>query len=235
LKKQKKIFLKLAVCILLMIMTVMPTLAQSIVNENMDLNAELCAVIDINKYYDEIIAGEKIILPDGAILTPISKSEYISRLAKEKKITVEEAYELELDDAVLARNSMVSYVDYTKNFTYSENSNYNATLLATVKIRKWQGGAAQIENVLSVSSQRRSGLYEYRWIETDAFSDPVENSSSYPVTSVVLTAKGYFEVVVDISVEGSVNLPGFGVGGSVGSVITYISDNMVMRSTFSVY
>lgn len=234
--KQKKVFINLVLCILLTFITAMPVLAQPISNECMDSNYNICSIVDISDFSDEIQLGKKIVLPDGAVLTPISKDEYVSKLAKEKNISIEEAYKLESENISLyGATSTISYVDYEKDFTYSGNSYFKATLLATIKIQKWQGGAAQIENVLSVSSQRKSGLYEYDWIETDSFSDPTENGSGYPVTSVVLTAKGYFEVTVDVSVEGSVNLPGFSIGGSVGTKDTYISKNMPMRSTFSVY
>lgn len=234
--KKRKIFLSFLLCILMTFTTSMPVSAQPVANEDIESDATMYSVIDIENYSNEIMLGKKVVLPDGAVLTPISKDEYVSRLAKEKNISIEEAYELESADNSMSRSTSIeSYIDYSKDFTYPGNSSFKSTLLATLKIKTWQGGAVQIQNVLSVSSQRKSGLYLYDWVQTDAFSDPTENGSGFPVTKAVLTAKGYFTVEVDTSVTGTVKLLGFSIDVTVGTVIKYISNNTVLRDTVNLY
>jgi hypothetical protein len=85
----------------------------------------------------------------------------------------------------------------------------------------------------NVSSRRISGYYSYTWEGLNHWDDP--SGGSYPTTSVVVSAKGYFKVEVDSSVSGGISLPGFELGGSVGGTDTYLSENMSIYYTFRVY
>lgn len=194
---------------------------------------------DVESFVDisSIELGKVNVLCDGAILTPISAKEYIQRLANEKNISYEEAYELENGERK-ERAVVTYYYDYSKVFPYTSNSDFKAVLQATLKI--WSdGNYRQIEDVLSISSKRSSGLYNYSWIQTDVYSDPQPGSSGFPVTSVVIGAKGYFEVTMTYSQETSIGgeLKGFTFtySSSTTNEYHYISDTLSMRGNYSLY
>lgn len=177
--------------------------------------------------------GEIIVLEDGAVLTPISQEEYIQRLAKEKGISIQEATSIEKNSA--KNTTRVSYYyDYEKKFTYEENSQFKAQLEATIKIYSQGGDYRQIDEVLGVSSRGISGTSGYEWIETSAYSDP--EGGDFPTWKVTLGAKGYFKIVNEVSLGGSVEIiPGFSVESSGSSSIIYTSETMNMRDTYSLY
>lgn len=233
-KVLKKFLLSLSVCAAIATMVVSPVSAQSNPSNTLEGATTMEATIDIS----DIELGKKVVLPDGAILTPITQEEYLSRLAAEKNISLKEAYNMEATSlrvqSLFAPSSTTYYYDYVKTFSYSKNTTFKADLQATIKIYN-SGSFRQIDDVITVSSRRRSGIYDYEWIETDAYSDPDRGSSEFPVISVTLGAKGYFEVRTSFSLDLSVDLPGFSAGGSSGGEFIYQSDTLSMRSTYRVY
>lgn len=228
-KRRINILLFLALC--LTTIFPLPAFAASDMNESTE--NILSTTVDIS----DIELGEINVLSDGAILTPISQEEYVYRLADEKNISYEEAYELE-SQGNKARAAVTYYYDYSKVFPYAANTDFKAELQATLKI--WSdANYRQIEDVLSVSSKRSSGVYNYSWVQTDAYSDPQAGSSSFPVTSVVLGAKGYFEVTTTHSVSTSTGAELEGFSFTYSSETTdeyhYISNTLSMRAAYSLY
>lgn len=233
----KKLALKVSIVVAIVAMIATPVSAQPnssksvSVQPNLSNTVELEATVDISN----IELGEKVVLPDGAVLTPITQEEYISRLAAEKNISFQKAYSMELKDSEYQILSGTTYYyDYVKRFTYSRNSSFKADLEATIKIYT-DGSFRQIDDVLDVASRRAAGVYDNDWIETSAYSDPDQGSDEFPVTSVTLGAKGYFEVRTTFELNVSVDLPGFSAGGGSGGEFIYQSETMSMRSTYSVY
>lgn len=251
-KQFKKLFLLLGLCAMIITTTANPVSAKTISSKDIKSHPTIQAKIDISG----IELGGKVILPDGAILTPISKDEYVSTLAKEKNISIQEAYEMEKRDSerilaskmekrdsksllesasTLALQSSIIYYYYTKNVTYSGNQSYSATLQATLKLYN-SGSFRDIEDVLAVSSRRNTGLYTYTWNQTSAYSDPGMGSSDFPTTSVSLFADGYFEIVTSVNLEASGEVvPGFSLGGSIGGNYIYDSETMYMEGYYSLY
>ncbi|MFA9397447.1 MAG: hypothetical protein ACERKV_04170 [Clostridiaceae bacterium] len=231
----KKIFLSLGFCTLISVMIANPVSAQTISSKNVKLQPTIQSKIDIS----QINLGEKIILPDGAILTPISKDEYVSKLANEKNISIWEANEMQSRTTLLSLNYLMTsgtiyYYDYAKTFTYTGNSNFKADLEATLKI--WSSGSFRsIENVLTIGSRRTSGIYNNDWIETAKFSDPQPNSSSFPVASVTLGANGYFQIKSTYNYSITGGIPGFSASSSVGGEYIFKSSTMNMRGYMSLY
>lgn len=232
-----KQFQKTILCLGLCMLASTPTFAQSNLSSDGNVNSISSNTIEDNAMetsidISNIELGEIVTLPDGAVLTPISKEEYLSRLADEKNISLEEASRLE---SLNVNNSrQLYYYDYSKTFSHPKNPNFSAILQATLKM--WGSGMyRQIEDVMAISSKRNSGLYTYRWIQTDAYSDPREGSASFPTTSVTLGAKGYFEVTTTSSLDISGDLPGFSLSSSAGWEYVYESETLSMRSTYSLY
>lgn len=145
-KKSSKIISSFCLCLFLV--SLITVCAK--IDETDDSSANMIsAEIDM-----EDMKSQRIItLPDGATLTPISQDEYISILAIEENIPYTEAYFLENPNtATPSRDGTTYYYNYSKNFTYSKNTNYKATLFATLKI--WADGSyKQIENVTGVGSK----------------------------------------------------------------------------------
>lgn len=173
--------------------------------------------------------GKTVILPDGSVLTPISQEQYVQELAREKSITLEEAYKL--DQSMEQRAGNTYRYHYSKTFKYSKNTNFKSDLEATIKC--WTDGRyTQINEVLSVSSRASEGLYDYDWIETAAFAD---SNQGYPCGLVTLCAKGYFDVRVSNSVGVDFDIPGFSMSGSSSSNLIYRSSTMIMEGTYKTY
>ncbi|AFK85131.1 MULTISPECIES: hypothetical protein [Thermoanaerobacterium] len=186
------------------------------VNSNNIIKPQLTVQTKID--ISNVKLGERIVLPDGSVLTPISKEEYISKLAKEKNISLQEAYKIESN--TIAAGS-IYYYNYTKTFSYPKNSGFKAELVATLKLYS-QGSFRQIEDVVAIGSKGVSGTHTFRWIQISAYSDPQMGSSKFPTTSVTLGANGYFEVLSQDSINTSVELPGFSFSYSTGNEYIYI-------------
>ncbi|MBU5677244.1 hypothetical protein KQI88_12550 [Alkaliphilus sp. MSJ-5] len=227
----KRFVTKLSICALMVGMFISPTFAHPSSIDNIESFTTLEATVDISN----IPLGQEVVLPDGAVLTPISEEEYMTRLAKDKNISLKEAYEMELKNLSSLRSSGNTFrYNYSKTFTYSRNSSFKADLEATLSI--YTGGSfRQINEVLGVGTRRRSGLYDFDFIETYSYSDPLQGSSKFPVGTVHLGANGYFEVVVSGSVGGSIEVPGFTFEASVGQDAIWLSRTMSMDGSYSVY
>lgn len=238
-KPLKKLFTTLGITSILTTIMFSPVSAKTISNGSTNPNTTVQGKIDIS----EAKLGGEIILPDGAKLTPISRDEYISILAKEKNISIQQAYEIETrsSKSYLGTSALLSttaspyyYYNYSKVFTYSKNSHFKAELVATLKVYS-SGSFRQINDVMAISSRRYAGLYDYTWSQLTAWSDPQPGSSKFPTTSITLGASGYFEVSTSYSIDLSTDLPGFSVGGSSGGQHIYQSNTMFMSSSYSVY
>lgn len=197
------------------------------------------------------------------IETEITYEQYIEALAQKHNITIDEAierdnkenekYEAKLKkrfpelfsnssdeqntllraSATTASTGTYSYVDISHTQVYDENPNYSASVEASFKIYNY-GSFREIVNIMgSVGSRRISGLYNYTWEGTNHWDDPA--GGQYPTTSVVISAKGYFQVQVDSSVSVGFSLPGFDLGGSVGGTDTYLSETMSIYYTYRLY
>lgn len=221
----------LLLTLVLSIMMTSPALAQSTSSENLALDSRMEAKLDIS----DLKLGGKIVLPDGAVLTPISRDDYASSLARELNISFQEATEMESTN--LMRAATIYYYSYSKTYTYSSNKSFKADVQATIKISN-SGSFRQIEDVISVSTRRTagSGTHGARWIELDAYSDPDRGSSKFPSRTVVLGGSGYFEIVSTTSIDLSVDLKGFfSIGFSDTGGYIYESDTLDMLHTFDVY
>lgn len=219
--------LSLSICLSLIVSV--PVFAEDNCGEEIKLNNVLDAVIDI----DNIALGEKVILKDGAILTPISEQEYIRRLMEENEYSIVEARHIE-SQAKNMRSGTTYYYNYSKKFTHPKNSGCTAILEATLKI--WADNSyKQIENVMGVGSRRNSGTYQAQWIETYHYSDPQQGSSSFPTTKIVLGASGYFRITSTYALNTSTQIPGFSLGSSSGGTYTYESTSLNMNATYSLY
>jgi len=184
--------------------------------------------VDVNN----IELREKVVLPDGAVLTQISFEEYVSRLAKENNISIQEAYRLE-PNMNLASDD-ITYWNYSKEFTYRDNKNFSAELEATIKLYN-RGSFREIKDVMGVGSRIASGRYKHSWIQTRAWSDPKEGSSKFPTTSVTLGASGYFEARVSMGGGLGMDIPGFSFQGDIHGESIYYSNTMNMEGTYRVY
>lgn len=228
----RKLLLTLVLCTMVISSVGNFALAETISSENDKPFFTTQGVVDISN----IELDKNVTLSDGAVLTEISFDEYVSRLAKARSISLQEAYEIESRDISLMSRGEYKYYDYSRVFEYKYNKNFEGEVNATIKVYiSSDTSFRQIEDVFGISSKRKSGLYVYTWTETSAWSDPREGSSQFPTLSVTIGVDGYFEVTITGSVGGSVDLPGFSVSGEYSWGNTYISRNVPVRATYRVY
>lgn len=122
----------------------------------------------------------------------------------------------------------VQYLGYDDTFSYSQNTRYKGSIVATLVVIQDYGVHTAIQDVINVGSRGIAGWKDYEWIEIGINSRIADDRRS-----VRIDVTGYFEVRVDYSLEGSVELTGFSIGGSVGSELTYTSETVFANTTFS--
>ncbi len=196
--------------------------------QELDKNKEMqestmVSVIDLSK----LELGEKIILEDGAILTPITVEEYAKVVENEKSIPIDETLRLE---EIAKSSSSIYYYTYTKQFSYPQNSGFKATMEATIKCSR-VGVHTQIQAVYGLATRGSAGTYSYTWIQTAAFYD----APYWPANNVKLFGRGYFEVNTALTGSISGGLPGFSVSASTTNNIIYRSDTLYMNGQFQAY
>lgn len=223
--KLRKLLLSLMVCTMLVGMMRNTVLAQASIEDNTKVNA----VIDIS----DIELKEKVVLPDGAVLTQISFDEYVSILSEEKGISLQDAYKLESREGIRLLAGETIYYKYSKVVEYYENRSYSAKLLATIKIYT-SGSFREIRGISGVGSRPNSGTHDYDWIEVYSWTDPYD-SLDFPTTQVTIGATGYFEVRVSTTVGVGMDIPGFSAGVDYGGETIFTSNDVNLEGTYRVY
>ena len=128
------------------------------------------------------------------------------------------------------RSDIINYYNFEKTFSYPQNSSFSCAINATLVIVSDYYNSRYIDSVATISTRRVSGLYSYDWNQTGVWSN-----ISYDKKSVDLGATGYFSVTTTTSSGASIDIPGFSVSGSVGSIHTYLSETMSLQTTYYVY
>lgn len=166
----------------------------------------------------------------------ISESEYVKRVAENENISLKRAQEKVSKEtfssgSILARAAgSVVYRDASWTQTYSKNSTYKARLNATFAVYVSSSSSFREIKSFTTGSSLAAGASSAQW--NVSHYDP---KPSLPKTSVSLGVTGSFAVTRSTSGGGSVSIPGFSVSSSTSSSRYYVSQNMTIRKTYSVY
>lgn len=166
----------------------------------------------------------------------ISQFEYVHKVAQNEKISLLEAQKkvdsiIKSSESTLARSrGNIVYRDASWTQTYSKNSRYKAKLNATFAI--YVAPTSSFRNIESFTSGSHlaAGTSSASWKVSHYDPKP-----SFPKLSVSLGVTGYFTESRSVSSGASASIPGFSVSSSTSSTIRFVSNNMIIRRTYSVY
>lgn len=182
--------------------------------------------------------------------TPTTREAYLLTLAKERGLSMWGAEQYDRQQSEKAQAQMIaahpevaqtqglsvvapedSYMTIENTQKYSQNTNFSAKVMATLKIYSY-GSFRQINDVTGVGSARVSGMYNYTWNQNYAWTSPTSSQlQASPATAIDIGATGYFSIVTSVGVS----VGGFGVSGSTGTDVTQTSDTMNLTYHYSLY
>ncbi len=194
--------------------------------------------------------GDSVVLDDGAELTRVSRSDFISQIAAAQNVSVQKAEQIlitsqakKLENNSATQNSTSGfgkvqyyYFNYSKVFhLQNKTSNpYRAELVANLYLAS-DGQYVQIEDVEAVYTARVSGSYSYDWLPLAAYSNPKSGSSSFPTGQVDLFGDGQFKVVTAWSAGTAASLEGWGFNVSGGGNTIWYSQRLPMQGHYQCY
>ena len=193
--------------------------------------------------------GNSVILDDGAKLTKVSRSDFISQIAAAQNISAQETEKIltasqteemknntTMQRAALKANAGgYYYFSYSKEFHLQNKASnpYKAQLCA--QLYMWSDGQyAQIEKVRTVYTAAITGLSPYTWTSLAATYN-IPGGGSFPTGIIDLLGDGQFSVTTTWSAGESAKLGDLGFSYSGGGSNIWTSDILHMRGTYQCY
>lgn len=164
---------------------------------------------------------------EAAILEDYAKQLYLAENNETNDAEQEKAIE-EIKNKLDPRE-IISYTKVVKPFTYEENPEYQASMVALVRQVQDLDKNPIIDDVVSITSNGTAGAHDYTWEHTDGNYDLALDKKS-----VHLYVKGFFEAKVS-NASSSFSLPGFSPNTKVDGETIYLSETIKEEEEYKLY